>query len=80
MKNKGILISASTRGDGYQGENVTRNVLTIKDIPSKLKGSNIANEIEIRGEIFLTTNDFITLNKKPQFVIRNSFTNKKNEK
>ena len=38
---KGNLKYASTRGDGKQGENVTANVLTIKDIPTKLKGSEI---------------------------------------
>ena len=54
---KGNLKNASTRGDGYQGENVTNNVLTIKEIPLKLKGSNIPDLIEIRGEIFLTKND-----------------------
>ena len=42
---KGYLKSASTRGDGYEGENVTKNVLTIKDIPSKLKGLNFPEEI-----------------------------------
>ena len=61
---KGNLKIASTRGDGYQGENVTKNVLTIKEIPLKLKGSNIPDLIEIRGEIFLTKNDFNTLNYK----------------
>ena len=61
---KGNLKNASTRGDGYQGENVTKNVLTIKEIPSKLKGSNILDEIEVRGEIFLTRENFIKLNDK----------------
>ena len=61
---KGNLIKASTRGDGFQGENVTKNILTIKDIPNKLKGSNILDKIEIRGEIFLTRDDFTLLNGK----------------
>lgn len=60
----GLLKKASTRGDGYQGENVTNNALTIKDIPKKLTGNDIPEQIEIRGEIFLTRNEFIKLNKK----------------
>ena len=59
----GKLISASTRGDGKIGENVTNNILTIKDIPTTLSGINIPKEIEIRGEIFLTKNDFFLINK-----------------
>ena len=61
---KGNLKNASTRGDGFQGENVTENVLTVKDIPSKLKSANTLDAIEIRGEIFITRDDFITLNEK----------------
>lgn len=61
--NKGKLIKASTRGDGYIGEDVTENIKTIKDIPLKLKGTNYPNLIEIRGELFLEKNDFLKLNK-----------------
>ena len=57
--NKGKLIKASTRGDGYIGEDVTENIKTIKDIPLKLKGTNYPNLIEIRGELFLEKNDFL---------------------
>ena len=42
---QGLLKSASTRGDGYQGENVIKNILTVKDIPRKLKGNNFPDEI-----------------------------------
>ena len=50
---KGILISASTRGDGKIGENVTTNVSNIIGIPKKLQGKSYPKQIEIRGEIFL---------------------------
>ena len=60
----GILQSASTRGDGKIGENVTINVNTINEIPSKLFGKNFPDEIEIRGEIFLFKKDFLELNSK----------------
>jgi len=61
---KGKLIHAVTRGDGKVGENITKNVLTIKDIPHKLKSNNIPDIVEIRGEIYMDRNDFIALNKK----------------
>ena len=59
----GILESASTRGDGKIGENVTNNVLTIKEIPHKLNNFDEKQEIEIRGEIFLEKKDFISINE-----------------
>ena len=58
------------------GENVTNNILTIKDIPSILRGSNHPKEIEIRGEIFLTKNDFLFINKKLEE--KNKFSNPRN--
>ena len=72
----GKLISASTRGDGKIGENVTNNILTIKTIPSILRGTNIPKEIEIRGEIFLTKNDFLYINNQLEEKYR--FSNPRN--
>ncbi len=59
----GNLKSAGTRGDGFIGENVTENILNIKNIPSKLIG-NFPDFIEIRGEVFLNKIDFEILNSK----------------
>ena len=73
---KGILILASTRGDGLIGENVTGNIKTIKDIPHKLNGKNIPSLIEIRGEIFLKKNDFIKLNNS--LTEKEKFSNPRN--
>ena len=61
---KGKLISASTRGDGSVGEDVTKNITNIFGIPNNLKTKSYPKEIEIRGEIFLEKNDFIKLNSK----------------
>ncbi len=61
----GFLISGSTRGDGYTGEEVTANVRTIKAIPLKLHRSgwfSDASLIEVRGEIFMNRADFDKLN------------------
>jgi len=73
---KGKLISASTRGDGKIGENVTKNVINIKEIPLKLNGNNYPNQIEIRGEIFLNKEDFIFLNS--QLEEKRKFSNPRN--
>lgn len=56
------LVAAITRGDGETGENVTSNVRTIRKIPAVLRGENIPEEIDIRGEIFLSHKDFSKIN------------------
>ncbi|MEO5358057.1 MAG: NAD-dependent DNA ligase LigA [Nitrospirae bacterium YQR-1] len=58
----GTLVRASTRGDGYVGEDVTQNIKTIKAVPLKIAGHSVPQEIEIRGEIFMKKDDFIKLN------------------
>jgi DNA ligase (NAD+) len=58
----GVLVQAATRGDGAEGENVTANVKTISEIPHALKGKDIPDVIDIRGEIYLGHEDFAKLN------------------
>lgn len=60
----GKLVRAATRGDGTTGEDVTHNVMTIKDIPQQLAGSGWPSEVEVRGEIFMPTADFRTFNEQ----------------
>jgi DNA ligase (NAD+) len=60
---KGKLVSAATRGDGTVGEDVTRNVMTVKGIPHLLLGKAIPEVVEIRGEVFYALEDFAKLNK-----------------
>ena len=55
---KGILIYGVSRGDGQEGEIITDNLKTIKDIPYKIKNDNFPKDIEIRGEVFINKNDF----------------------
>ena len=57
----GTLQRATTRGDGTRGEVVTRNALTIPDIPQTLRNS--PSFMEVRGEIFMSLNDFAALNQ-----------------
>ncbi|MDQ7786798.1 MAG: NAD-dependent DNA ligase LigA [Thermodesulfovibrionales bacterium] len=61
---RGLLYKASTRGDGYQGEEVTRNIRTIKSVPIKISDDgNMSDEIDIRGEVYMDIRDFEQLNK-----------------
>ena len=59
----GTLVRAATRGDGTTGEDVTHNVRTIASIPQQLSGKNHPEEIEIRGEVFISSADFEKLNE-----------------
>jgi len=60
----GLLFKASTRGDGYEGEDVTRNIKTIRSVPMKIGGVGIIpEEIDIRGEMYMDISEFEELNK-----------------
>ena len=59
---KGTLIAAATRGDGFEGEEVTANIRTLASVPDKLKGAAPAR-IEVRGEVLMTKADFLALNE-----------------
>jgi DNA ligase (NAD+) len=74
----GVLTEAATRGDGMEGENVTKNVMTIKEIPHKLKGRNPPEVIDVRGEIYLAHNDFAQLNKDQAATGGKVFANPRN--
>ena len=63
---QGAMISGSTRGDGFTGENITQNLKTIRSLPLKLRGKNIPALLEVRGEVFIKKEDFITLNKNQE--------------
>ena len=60
----GKFIQGLSRGDGIQGENITDNLSTIKDIPKKLSGKDFPDEIDIRGEVFINNSDFEKLKNK----------------
>ena len=49
----GEMVQAVTRGDGYQGDDVTPNVMTIRSIPLQLRGNDYPDEFEVRGEILM---------------------------
>lgn len=64
---KGILSRAVTRGNGEQGEDITANIKTIRSIPLRIKGENIPNFFEVRGEVFMPYASFEKLNEQIHF-------------
>jgi DNA ligase (NAD+) len=75
---KGLLERASTRGDGYEGEDVTTNIKTIKAIPLKIEGLDIPIEIDLRGEVYLDRDEFEKLNKEREKSQESLFANPRN--
>lgn len=75
---KGNLEIASTRGDGYIGENVTQNIRTISQVPLILIGKNIPEKLEVRGEVFIKHKDFLDLNKRQKKDNEKVFANPRN--
>lgn len=74
----GLLFRASTRGDGYEGEDVTQNIKTIKSVPLKMEGSKIPGEIDIRGEVYMDLDEFEKLNKQREKNNEPLFSNPRN--
>ncbi len=74
----GRLTLAATRGDGVEGENVTGNVMTIRQVPKRLKGANVPDRIEVRGEIYLPHADFKRLNEEQAAAGAKVFANPRN--
>ena len=66
----GKFITGLSRGDGKEGEDITENLKTIKDIPHEIKLKSFPKEIDIRGEVFIQNSDFKNL--------RNKFANPRN--
>jgi DNA ligase (NAD+) len=60
----GNLIKGLSRGDGKEGEDITANILTIKDIPKKIIKKDFPEEIDVRGEVFIQNSDFQNLKEK----------------
>ena len=76
---RGLLYKASTRGDGYEGEDVTTNIRTVKSVPIKIGETAAApEEIDIRGEIYMDIDEFEKLNREREKNGDPSFANPRN--
>ncbi len=74
----GELVTAATRGDGAEGEDVTANIRTLKDVPHKLKGRNMPDICEVRGEVYMTKKGFLALNERQKAAGDTIFVNPRN--
>ena len=72
------LANGATRGDGFEGEDVTANVATIKDVPQRLGGADVPEVCEIRGEVYMSHADFAALNARQAEDGRQIFANPRN--
>ncbi|TMJ58723.1 MAG: NAD-dependent DNA ligase LigA [Alphaproteobacteria bacterium] len=75
---KGELVTAATRGDGAEGEDVTANIRTLEDVPKKLKGRNVPEVCEVRGEVYMTKQAFLALNERQKATGDTIFANPRN--
>jgi len=74
----GELVTAATRGDGAVGEDVTANIRTLEDVPKKLKGRNVPDICEVRGEVYMTKQAFLALNERQKAAGDTVFANPRN--
>src|SRR5436189_412575 len=74
----GELVTAATRGDGAEGEDVTANIRTLEDVPKKLKGRNLPDICEVRGEVYMTKQAFLALNERQKAAGDTIFANPRN--
>src|ERR1700722_773988 len=74
----GELVTAATRGDGAVGEDVTANIRTLQDVPQKLKGRNVPDICEERGEVYMTKQAFLALNERQKAAGETIFANPRN--
>lgn len=74
----GVLVRGATRGDGVQGDDITQNLKTIRSIPLRLRTRNGINDIEVRGEVFMTRGDFKAMNEERELAGEKLFVNPRN--
>ncbi len=74
---KGVMVSAATRGDGTTGENVTANIRTIAEIPDRLP-AGAPEVVEVRGEVYMAKSDFLALNAQMAAEGKQTYVNPRN--
>ena len=74
----GELVTGATRGDGSEGEDVTANIKTLKEVPQRLKGRRVPPVCEVRGEVYMTKANFLKLNERQKAAGDTIFANPRN--
>ena len=74
----GELVTGATRGDGAEGEDVTANIKTLKEVPHRLKGRRVQAVCEVRGEVYMTKANFLKLNERQKAAGDTIFANPRN--
>ena len=74
----GELVLGATRGDGAEGENVTANLKTIRDVPKIFGGKKPPKVFEVRGEVYMSHADFAAMNERQQKAGEKVFANPRN--
>ncbi|WP_046863053.1 NAD-dependent DNA ligase LigA [Microvirga massiliensis] len=75
---RGSLVTAATRGDGTEGEDVTANVRTIGEIPQRLRAADVPEICEVRGEVYLSHDAFAAINERQSEAGKPLFANPRN--
>lgn len=74
----GRLVVAATRGDGFEGEDVTANVRTISEVPQQLSAKDVPPVFEVRGEVYMRHADFAAMNERQAAAGKPLFANPRN--
>ncbi|MGB8366604.1 MAG: NAD-dependent DNA ligase LigA [Rhizomicrobium sp.] len=74
---RGLFVQGATRGDGIEGEDITANLRTLRDVPLRLEG-HVPEVFEVRGEVYMNHADFAALNKRQEKEGKPLFANPRN--
>jgi DNA ligase (NAD+) len=73
---RGRFVQGATRGDGFEGEDVTRNLMTLDDVPKRVRG--MPDVFEVRGEVYMSHEDFAAMNERQAAAGKPLFANPRN--